>query len=80
VSVCVKKCRWVFERDEERMSATVLFRNAALKCRNKSENERKRKNKFIMIGYAVDHILTMSINAVKRKYKRKLTKRDGVSG
>ena len=40
VSVCVKKCRWVYvlsrwrerERERERMRITVLFRNASARC------------------------------------------------
>ncbi len=32
VSVCVKKCRWVNERDEERTRVTMLFLNASTRC------------------------------------------------
>jgi hypothetical protein len=32
VSVCVKKWRCVYEIDEERMTITVLFRNASARC------------------------------------------------
>ncbi len=32
VSVCVKKCRWGYERDEESERVTVLFRNASARC------------------------------------------------
>ncbi len=56
MSVCVKKWRWVYEIDEDRMRVTVLCCEAPLRCRYKSENEGKRKNKLIIIGYAVHYM------------------------
>jgi hypothetical protein len=32
VSVCVKKLRCVYEKDEETMMVTVLVRNASARC------------------------------------------------